>query len=123
MIGVPVSWVAIGGAVLLVGAGVQTYRIDRLKDDVAAVERERDAKEALRVASEAARDRESKAATASFEGLQSTCQAGFAAAIGRGQTIERIIQAPPVVGGKRRIIGAGELRATLGQDTPAARTP
>jgi hypothetical protein len=123
MIGVPVTWVAIGGAALLAAGGLQTWRVERLKDDVAAVEKERDAKEALRKASEQARDRESKAATASFEGLQDTCTAGFAAAIGRGQVIERIVQAPAVVNGKRRIIGAGELRATLGQDTAPARTP
>lgn len=123
MIGVPITWVAIGGAVLLAGAGVQTWRIERLHADLSVSREQTKAKEALRLASEQARDRESKAATVSFEGLQTTCTTLGAAGVQKGRTIERIISAPaPVAGGKRGIVGARELRGVLGQHAPA-RTP
>lgn len=121
--GVPISWVAIGGAVLLSAAGVQTWRIERLHGDLREAREQTKSANALTKAGEEARDREAQTAKTSFEGLQTTCTALGAAGIQKGRVIERIVSAPPPVAGKPRgLVGAGELRGIMGQDGPA-RTP
>ena len=120
--GVPLSWVAIGGAVLVSFAGIQTWRIERLHGDLKVAREQTKAADKLRVSSEQAREREGKAATAAFEGLQTTCTALGVAGVQKGKVIERIVSAPPPAAGARRgLVGAGELRAVIGE--PPARTP
>lgn len=113
---------AVALAVVGAGAGVQTWRIERLHGDLREARVQVTAANEATKASEAARDREARAATASYEGLQTTCTTLAAAGIQKGRTIERIISAPaPVAGGHRGIVGAGELRGVIGQT--AAGTP
>ena len=117
------GWLAAAIAALTLAGAVQTYRIERLHSDLKVAREQTKAAKELTKASENARDRESKAATASFEGLQTTCATMSAAGIQKGRTIERIVSVPsPPAGGSRGIVGAGELRGVLGQDA-GPRTP
>lgn len=64
----------------------------------------------------AAKDAAAKAATASYNQLQTACRADLVAAIKGGRTIERIVSAPaPAPGAPRGIVGAGELRDIVGE--------
>jgi hypothetical protein len=111
-------------AALALVFGIQTARVDRLHLDLTAAREQTKAARDLTAASERGRDREARAALASFEGLQSTCVAMSAAAIQKGRTIERIVSAPgPAAGGSRGIVGAIELRELVGQAPAAPGTP
>ncbi|NBW19513.1 MAG: hypothetical protein EBR82_67220 [Caulobacteraceae bacterium] len=111
-------------AALALLLGIQTVRVDRIRLALAASIEETKAARDLTAASERGRDREARAALANFEGLQSTCVAMSAAAIQKGRTIERIVQAPgPAAGVPRGIVGAGELRELVGQAPAAPGTP
>ena len=115
---------AVLAAALVLLLGIQTARVDRLHRDLSAAREQTKAARDLTAASERGRDREARAALASFEGLQTTCVAMSAAAIQKGRTIERIVSAPgPVAGGARGIVGALELRELVGQAPAAPGTP
>jgi hypothetical protein len=114
---------ALAAALALV-VGIQTARVENLHRDLTAAREQTKAARDLTAASERGRDREARAALASFEGLQTTCVAMNAAAIQKGRTIERIVSAPgPVAGGARGIVGALELRELVGQAPAVPGTP
>lgn len=111
-------------AALALLLAMQTGRVDRLHRDLSAAREQTKAARELTAASERGRDREARAALANFEGLQTTCVAMSAAAIQKGRTIERIVQAPgPAAGVPRGIVGAGKLRELVGQAPAAPGTP
>lgn len=108
----------IGGIALAVSmglVGVQTWRLDRVKADLVEQQIATKTAEAKTRASEEARAAEAAAATASFEGLSSACEAGLKIAVQRGRTVERIISAPPRPDGSRGLVGARELRDVVGE--------
>ena len=80
-----------------------------------------DMAEAALVATAKARTDERADASAAYESLAKTCTADFAAAISKGRTIERILQAPPpAAGAPRGLVSAGELRNIIGGGRDAA---
>lgn len=114
-------WTASILAVLALIVGTQAY-IGKLRRDLVQARAETTAAREALDASENTRDREAKAATASFEGLQETCGKLAVAGIQKGRTIERIVSTPaPASGGRGGIIGGIELRGLVGQEdaTPA----
>jgi hypothetical protein len=96
-------------------AGVQTWRIGRLKYEANVAAGEIKALQKAKDDSEALRDREGDAATASFDAQTAACSTNFAAALSRGRLIERAINAPSNPDGSRAIIDASVLRPILGQ--------
>lgn len=102
-------------AALGVALAAMSGHAARLERDLGVRTAERDAARAAVTASEAARATERATCTASYEGLQTTCTAGLAAAVTRGKTIARITTRPARPGGLRGIIGAGELRDIVGE--------
>lgn len=109
------EWLAAVILALVLGLGVQTYRIGRLKHDVDVVRTERDTARAEAKSCADNREREAQTAIHSFDGLTSACSAERTIAVNAGRTLERIVHEPaPAPGAARRIIGAGELSALTG---------
>lgn len=111
-------WWVVALAGLAIALAAMAGHAQRLERDLGVRTAERDAAQRAVTASEAARATERATCTASYEGLQTTCTAGLAAAVTRGRTIERVTTRPARPGGLRGIIGAGELRDIVGE-TPA----
>jgi len=106
----------VAALILAIGFGVvQTWRIGRLKYEASVAAGEIKALQKAKEESEALRDKEGDAATASFDAQTAACSTNFAAALSRGRLIERAINAPSNPDGSRGIIGAGVLRPILGQ--------
>lgn len=108
-------WLLGGVAAAALFGGVQTWRIGNLKHDVDKANGRAEAWKGVAANIQGLREGEAKAATASYEGLQSTCSTAFADAVSKGRTIERIIQTPRPAGGGRRIVTADQLRELVGE--------
>lgn len=112
-----------GISALAILAGIQTWRIDRIKADVRKAVAERNEARGMLTKSEALRTAESQAASDSYADLSKTCAAGLADALKKGRLIERIVNAPAPATGPRGLIGADSLRDIVGQDPEAGGLP
>jgi len=111
----------LAGGILIVGAfaGVQTWRVNNLKHDVDVANGRAEAWKGVAGDIQGLRKEEAKAASTSYEGLQTTCREGIGAAVSKGRIIERIIHTPAAAGDDSGLYGAVELRRIIGQ-TPEA---
>lgn len=107
-------YVPVIGALVLALAALNGHA-SRLSRDLDVRTTERNAARTALAVSEAARVTDRKAATASYEGLQTTCTAGLALAVNRGRVIERIVSAPAPAGSVRVGASADQLRVIVGQ--------
>lgn len=103
-------------------AGVQTWRIGRLKYEanVAAgtIKALGDAKEA----SENARGREGKQATISYTSIADACASRLPINVEAGRVIERIQNAKPNPDGSRPLCDAACVRALVGETGPVGQS-
>lgn len=102
------------GSVALFG-GVQTLRLNHAKADLVTARAQAENNLNAYKASEAFRQRDQQAATASYAALNSSCSAQYRQALQAGRTIERVINVPAKADGTRALIPASVLRGLVEQ--------
>jgi hypothetical protein len=102
------------GSVVLFG-GVQTLRLNHAKADLVTARAQAQTNLNAYKASEAFRERDQQAATASYAALSTTCTADYQQALRAGRTIERVINVPAKADGTRALIPASVLRGLVEQ--------
>lgn len=117
-----VGYILAGTLAVSAFAGVQTWRIGRLKYEanVAAgtIKALNDAKDE----SERLRGKEGQGATVSYEGLAAACAARLPIYVQAGRTLERIVNAKPNPDGSRGMCLDDCVRELVGQAEPESRT-
>lgn len=111
-----VTYILAGTLAVSAFAGVQTWRIGRLKYEANVAAGTITALQASKNASEALRGKESARDTQSFTDLQTLCLSRLSASVGAGRTIERIVNAPANPDGSRGLCDDECLRSIMGEE-------
>lgn len=119
----PFAPYALGAAVLVVGfAGVQTWRIGNLKNDINIAEGKIQALTKANSLLQTKREDERVEAQGSFNDLSARCTADMLSSLKTGRLIERVINAPAPTNGSRGRISASSVREILDPAEPVGET-